>query len=143
VLEIRNLAKQDELLQEIIDEIFRMADAELDQPSINYEDLIGRPHRTTKEALSGKYVLDIASLSGSRLLLLGTAYRLSEDSDKKSEYKERILTEINALVALPDWNPHHFLDIGEISLGLGLTYDWMYDELTPDYRKKNRSVATG
>ena len=81
VREIRNLAKQDELLQEIIDEIFRMADAELDQPSINYEDLIGRPHRTTKEALSGKYVLDIASLSGSRLLLLGTAYRLKEDSD--------------------------------------------------------------
>ena len=64
VMEIRNLAKQDELLQEIIEEIFRMANAELDQPFINYEDLIGRPHRTTREALSGKYVLDIASLSG-------------------------------------------------------------------------------
>jgi len=136
IREIRNLAKQDELLQDIIDEIFRMANAELEQPLINYEELIGRPHRTSKEALSGKYVLDIASLSGSRLLLLNTAYRFSQHPRQKYEYKDRILAEIDALVALPDWNPGHFLDIGEISFGLAITYDWMHDELTADYRKK-------
>lgn len=149
VLEIRELAKQDELLQDIIDEIFRMADAELEQPLINYKELIGRPHRTSKEALSGKYVLDIASLSGSRLLLLSTAYRFSQDPSQKHEYKDRILAEINALVALPDWNPGHFLDIGEISFGLAITYDWMYDELSADYRKKietsllNKAILPG
>ncbi len=52
VREIRNLAKHDELLQKIIDEIFRMANAELDQPLINYEELIGRPHRTSKEEIT-------------------------------------------------------------------------------------------
>lgn len=136
VREIRNLAKQDELLQKIIDEIFLMANTELEQPLINYEELIGRPHRTSKEALSGKYVLDIASLSCSRLLLLNTAYRFSRHPGQKYDYKDRILAEIDALVSLPDWNPDHFLDVGEISLGLAITYDWMYDELTADYRKK-------
>jgi len=32
VREIRNLAEQDELLQKIIDEIFQMANTELEQP---------------------------------------------------------------------------------------------------------------
>jgi len=130
VQEILSEAKHDPLLQEIIDEIFRMADGELNAPLITYEALISRPHRISKEALSGKYVLDIASLSGSRLLLLNTAYRFSQNRAQKNKYKNRIVAEINALVKLPDWNPGHFLDVGEISLALAITYDWMFDDLS-------------
>lgn len=132
VQEILNQAKHDLLLQEIIDEIFRMADEELHAPLITYEALNSRPHRISKEALSGKYVLDIASLSGARLLLLNTAYRFCRDQSRRNKYKERIVAEIDALAILPDWNPRHFLDVGEISFAMAITYDWMFNDLSAD-----------
>lgn len=34
----------------------------------------------------------------------------------------------------PDWNPYHFLDVGELSAGVALGYDWCYDAMTPEER---------
>lgn len=129
--ELMQKSENDKLLQSMIKEIHRMAKVSMQAPLIDYQSLVSRPHRTSPEALAGKYVLDIASLTGSRLFLLSTSYRLSNDPDQKSMYLQRILKEIDAVSSLPDWNPGQFLDVAELALGMAITYDWLFAVL-PD-----------
>lgn len=65
-----------------------------------------------------------------RVGLLATAYRLTG----KAAYAERAKGEMLAAAAFSDWNPKHFLDTAEMTLGLALGYDWLYDALDPDTR---------
>ncbi len=34
----------------------------------------------------------------------------------------------------PDWNPSHFLDVGEMVLALSIGYDWLYEYLESETR---------
>ncbi len=66
-----------------------------------------------------------------RVGLLAAAYRLTE----KPAYAERAKAELLAAAAFTDWNPSHFLDTGEMTLGVALGYDWLYDTLDEATRK--------
>lgn len=66
-----------------------------------------------------------------RVGLLAAAYRLTD----KPEYAERAKKELLAAAAFADWNPSHFLDTGEMTLGVALGYDWLYDTLDEATRK--------
>ncbi len=35
----------------------------------------------------------------------------------------------------PDWNPNHFLDVGEMAYGYAVAYDWLYDWLTDEQKE--------
>jgi hypothetical protein len=39
-----------------------------------------------------------------------------------------------------DWNPDHFLDTAEMTAGMALGYDWLYDRLSPETREKIRGA---
>ena len=39
-----------------------------------------------------------------------------------------------AVSAFSDWNPSHFLDVGEMTMAVAIGYDWLYDEMTADER---------
>jgi hypothetical protein len=66
-----------------------------------------------------------------RVGLLAAAYRLTE----KPEYAERAKKELLAAAAFENWNPGHFLDTAEMTLGVNLGYDWLYDTLDEATRK--------
>jgi hypothetical protein len=66
-----------------------------------------------------------------RVGLLAAAYRLTG----KPEYAERAKKELLAAAAFEDWNPSHFLDTAEMTLGVALGYDWLYDTLDEATRK--------
>jgi len=66
-----------------------------------------------------------------RIGLLAAAYWLTE----KPEYAERAKKELLAAAAFEDWNPSHFLDTAEMTLGVALGYDWLYDTLDEATRK--------
>jgi hypothetical protein len=66
-----------------------------------------------------------------RVGLLAAAYRLTE----KPVYAERAKAELLAAAAFADWNPSHFLDTAEMTLGVALGYDWLYDALDEATRK--------
>jgi len=66
-----------------------------------------------------------------RVGLLAAAYRLTG----KPEYAERAKRELLAAAAFKDWNPSHFLDTAEMTLGVALGYDWLYDKLDEATRK--------
>jgi hypothetical protein len=58
------------------------------------------------------------------------AYRISGDERFFSRAKSDLLT----VAAFPDWDPKHFLSIGEMSFAAAIGYDWLYPKLTPDER---------
>lgn len=66
-----------------------------------------------------------------RIRTLGVVYRVTGEG----RFAERAWKEMEAAAGFPDWNPYHFLDVGEMSAALGLGYDWFYDWLNPEQRQ--------
>lgn len=62
-----------------------------------------------------------------RVYHLAFAYRMTDDT----RYVDRAYQELEAAAAFPDWNPQHFLDVGEMTHAFAIGYDWLYDALTP------------
>ncbi|RUT68002.1 hypothetical protein D0817_23615 [Flavobacterium cupreum] len=67
-----------------------------------------------------------------RILTLGLAFQVFGDV----RYFERAKAELMQLTELPDWNPSHFLDVGEATLAAGVGLDWFYNDFTPTEREK-------
>lgn len=68
-------------------------------------------------------ILDIARTVMDRIYKLALVYRISGDTN----YAERAWLEIDAAGQYPDWDPGHFLDVGEMTHAFAIGYDWMYD----------------
>jgi hypothetical protein len=60
-----------------------------------------------------------------RVVALSSAYWFTEDM----KYVERAKQEMLAAADFTDWNPAHFLDTAEMTMGLAVGYDWLYDVL--------------
>ena len=69
----------------------------------------------------------------SRMLSLGMVYKIS--GDKK--YAQRAWLEMEAYSNLEHWNPTtQFLDIGYISKGMAVGFDWFYDYFSAEQKDK-------
>ncbi len=75
----------------------------------------------------GRRLLDKSREGLRRLFLLSYAARLTGDV----RYVRRAEKEMLAIAAFSDWNPSHFLDVAEMTMGMAIGYDWLYDRL-PD-----------
>lgn len=51
-------------------------------------------------------------------------------------YAKRAEEEMLAAAAFEDWNPSHFLDVGEMTAALAIGYDWLYGFLSDESRTK-------
>lgn len=58
-----------------------------------------------------------------RMTLWSYAYRMTGDD----KYAVRAAEEIKNVASFSDWNPKHFLDAAEITTGMAVAYDSMYD----------------
>lgn len=65
-----------------------------------------------------------------RVYTLAFLYRMEENA----MYLERAWQELEACAAFPDWNPSHFLDVGEMCHAFAIGYDWLYHDLSEDQR---------
>lgn len=66
-----------------------------------------------------------------RVATLGLVGRVENDR----RYRERVWRELQAAAAFPDWNPKHFLDVGEMTTAFAIGYDWFHDQWTPEQRE--------
>lgn len=66
-----------------------------------------------------------------RAKTLSMAYILTKDK----KYADNLYKVFETVGAFPDWNPQHFLDIGEMTCALAIGYDWLYDVWTDDQKK--------
>ena len=98
--------------------IVAFSDAALAKPPVT-RDFIGRRLLgTSREALK-------------RIFWLSYTYRVHGGE----AYARRAIDEMLAASAFSDWNPAHFLDVGEMTMALAIGYDWLYDKMTPRERK--------
>ncbi|MFC1766116.1 heparinase II/III family protein [Planctomycetota bacterium] len=65
-----------------------------------------------------------------RMYILAFLYRM----EGNAMVLERAWQELEACAAFPDWNPSHFLDVGEMCHAFAIGYDWLYADLTEDQR---------
>jgi hypothetical protein len=84
----------------------------------------------------GRRLLDKSREALRRIFFLSYAWRMTGD-DKYFERGER---ELLAVSKFSDWNPSHFLDVAEMTMGVAIGYDWLYPKLSVESRKTIREA---
>ena len=87
--------------------------------------------KPVERKLEGRRLLHVSRTAVYRVSTLALSYRLTGHVG----YRDRCITELRAIASFSDWNPSHYLDVGEMTLAMATGYDWLYDELTEEDRK--------
>jgi len=74
----------------------------------------------------GRRLLDKSRECIHRMFFLSYAYRMTHDS----KYLKKAEEEMVHISTFEDWNPSHFLDVAEMTLGVSIGYDWLYNDLS-------------
>src|SRR3546814_4453544 len=75
--------------------------------------------------MTGRRLLGVSREMLYRMNMLGMVYRI----EKKPEILQRINDELVAVCNFSDWNPSHFLDVGEMSMAVAIGLDWTAGDL--------------
>ncbi|MEX0778613.1 MAG: heparinase II/III family protein [Balneolales bacterium] len=76
----------------------------------------------------GRRLLGTSRKALRNIFYLSYSYRLSGEE----KYLDRAEREMLAAANFSDWNPSHFLDVGEMTMALAIGYDWLHDELSTE-----------
>lgn len=82
----------------------------------------------------GRRLLHVSRELLRRVALLSYAWRTSGEEIFAGRAEQEML----AAARFADWNPSHFLDVGEATAALALGYDWVYETLSPEARAEIR-----
>ena len=110
---------------------------ESDQPLRIVHDIIERradgfiPMEPTTYKKVGKRLLGRCRAVLERVCYCSYMYLVSGDET----YARRAEKEMLAAAEFVNWNPSHFLDVGEMTTALAIGYDWLYDWLSAESRK--------
>jgi hypothetical protein len=100
----------------------------------NARTLLNQPPVIYKK--DGKRLLAVSREAMRRIELWSFAYKLTGDKIFLNRAEKEMLT----VAAFSDWNPSHFLDVAEMTAGMALGYDWLYDALSPATRATVRQA---
>ena len=84
-----------------------------------------------ERTMVGRRLLHTSRAALKRIFWLGYTYRVHGGE----AYARRAIDEMLAVSAFSDWNPAHFLDVGEMTMAAAIGYDWLYEKMTPAERK--------
>ncbi len=87
-------------------------------------DMIALP--PVQRIVEGRRLLAVSREFLKRIFFLSYSYRMTGEL----KYAERAEKEMIAVAAFSDWHPQHFLDVGEMTAGMAIGYDWLYDFLS-------------
>ena len=74
----------------------------------------------------GRRLLSTSREALRRIFYLSYAWRTTQ----QQKYVQRAEKEMIAISNFSDWNPTHFLDVGEMTMAAAIGYDWMFDNLS-------------
>ncbi|WP_281819437.1 heparinase II/III domain-containing protein [Parabacteroides goldsteinii] len=80
---------------------------------------------------TGRRLLSVSRENLRRIFILSYAYRMT----RKGEFLKRAESEMLKAASFSDWNPSHFLDVGEMTMALAIGYDWLYPKLSAQTKK--------
>ncbi len=86
--------------------------------------------------MEGRRLLSVSRAYLKRITYLGYAYQLTGD-EKYLKATERYLL---AAADFEDWNPSHFLDVAEMTMAMGIGYDWIHADLPEESASKIRKA---
>lgn len=95
---------------------------------------LGQPLLQRK--LIGRRLLSVSRECIRRVFYLSYAYRMTG----QDQFLERAEAEMLEVAAFADWNPTHFLDVAEMTIGMAIGYDWLYHELPESSRQAIRQA---
>ncbi len=87
-----------------------------------------REREPLERKLTGRRLLGVSREAVARISTLAMAYRFEKDP----LYLKKVEEEINTVCGFTDWNPSHFLDVGEMALAVALGLDWCGEWLSPE-----------
>ncbi|WP_428666126.1 heparinase II/III domain-containing protein [Runella sp.] len=85
--------------------------------------LIATP--TLERIQIGRRLLATSREALRRIFFLSYAWRTTHEE----KYLKRAESELLAVTSFSDWNPSHFLDVGEMTMAVSIGYDWLYHDL--------------
>ena len=98
--------------------IIEEADKMIDQP-------------VSERIKEGKRLLAVSRTNLRRIYYLSYAYRMTGNE----KYFKRAEAEMLKAATFVDWNPSHFLDVGEMTMAMAIGYDWLYSRLSATSKK--------
>lgn len=103
------------------------------------KNIVGLP--TSERVMTGKRLLYVSRENLRRIFVLSYAYRMTGNVD----FFKQAEAEMLKAASFSDWNPSHFLDVGEMTMALAIGYDWLYPQLSKESRMviKNAIVEKG
>lgn len=110
---LREAAKRPGLLRDLSVFVRRLADHEMTEPVVT-------------RAMEGRRLLHTSRTVLRRVIHCGILYQLDQDE----RYARRAILDLQAAAQFSDWNPSHFLDVGEMCCAFALGLDWLHDALT-------------
>lgn len=75
------------------------------------------------EIRDGIRLLDVCRENACRMFTCALMYLITDEEC----YAKRAYLEMYNSACFIDWNPYHFLDVGELAASLGICYDWLYN----------------
>ncbi len=105
------------LLQDLAVFVRRLADHELAQPVVTRQ-------------MEGRRLLHISREVLRRVIHCGLMYQLGGDE----KYARRAILDLQAAARFSDWNPSHFLDVGEMCTAFALGLGWLDNALSDSER---------
>ena len=114
---VRRLVEQDSVAQRMHDQLVKRADRIMSLP-------------VSERIQTGKRLLTVSRNVLERVTMWSYMYYYTG----KHDYVARAEREMLAVSAFSDWNPSHFLDVGEMTAALAIGLDWLYDELPESSR---------
>ena len=121
---VRQLVKEDELAKKWFARLHERGERLLKRPVAKYE------------LRDGKRLLFVSRDVLELVETLGLLYQIEGDP----RYVQRVWAEVEAVCSFKNWNPGHFLDVGEMTFAVGLAYDWLYDQWTDEQRRTIREA---
>ncbi|CAG7636383.1 heparinase II/III family protein [Paenibacillus allorhizosphaerae] len=116
--------KSDPLLKKWYGDLRKTADKTLTKPVGAYETPDGRRMLSARDA---RPIIEQNAMM----------YRLSGEE----KYAKRAVQEMLAMASFPDWNDKkEFLNTAEITAGMGIGYDWLYEVLTQEQKDTVRKA---
>lgn len=116
--QIRESLKDNPEMQRVYKQIVGEADRLLVCPTLTYK----------KE---GRRLLAVSREALKRIFDLSFVYRMTGED----KYRLRAEQEMVSVCSFGDWNPSHFLDVGEMTMAVAIGYDWLFDKLSPETRR--------
>jgi hypothetical protein len=115
---MRDAARNDPVKASWLEQLRRVADTQMQRPRTKYRLDNNQLLFKSREAL-----LQVSTF--------GALYRLTGEK----RYAQAARDEMLSVISFPDWNPSHFLDVGEMTAAVAIGYDWIYDALDSGDRK--------